>query len=367
MKVINTGNVFNLYGDNLKVHDKLPAQCYTVRFSKDSGFYLEKHSDIEIKEDKIYGVHVQKVDKVLRSYKNFNRNLGVILSGDKGIGKSLFAKMLSIKAIQNGLPLIIVEQYIPGIASYIESIEQEVCVLFDEFDKTFGNTCKSDDEEETMEQASLLSLFDGMAQGKKLFVITCNNLNNISDYLVNRPGRFHYHFRFEYPTAQEITQYLQDKVNKEYWGEIDKVVAFAGKTRINYDCLRAITFELNSGEFFENAIQDLNIINCEEENYDICLFFDNGVRLLRKGYSLDLFSEKINRAYLNNTKGEWIADICFENSSAKYDANRGCYIVNAEDIEIAFAEDECAELYRKLNPLYISLKRQGTERLHYAV
>ena len=36
------------------------------------------------------------------------------------------------------MPLIIIDTYIQGIASYIESIEQEVMVLFDEFDKTFG-------------------------------------------------------------------------------------------------------------------------------------------------------------------------------------------------------------------------------------
>ena len=35
-------------------------------------------------------------------------------------------------------------------------------------------------------QTELLTLFDGLAQGKKLYVITCNNLNTLSDYLVNK-------------------------------------------------------------------------------------------------------------------------------------------------------------------------------------
>ena len=59
----------------------------------------------------------------------------MILSGHKGIGKSLFAKLLSIEAIRNGIPVIIADKYIPGIAAYIESIDQRVMVLFDEFDK----------------------------------------------------------------------------------------------------------------------------------------------------------------------------------------------------------------------------------------
>lgn len=124
----------------------------------------------------------EKAEKVLRSFKVFQRNLGVILSGDKGIGKSLFARLLSAKAVEAGYPVIIVDQAFPGIASYIESIEQEVVFLFDEFDKTFGSNHDSDP------QSTFLSLFDGTSQGKKLFIITCNSLHGLNDYMVNRPA-----------------------------------------------------------------------------------------------------------------------------------------------------------------------------------
>ena len=40
----------------------------------------------------------------------------------------------------------------------------------------------------------MLSLFDGLDNGKKLFVITCNEVERLNAYLLNRPGRFHYHF-----------------------------------------------------------------------------------------------------------------------------------------------------------------------------
>lgn len=106
--------------------------------------------------------------------------------------------------MEAGYPVIIVDQAFPGIASYIESIEQEVVFLFDEFDKTFGSNHDSDP------QSTFLSLFDGTSQGKKLFIITCNSLHGLNDYMVNRPGRFHYHFRFGYPTGEEIRQYLTD-------------------------------------------------------------------------------------------------------------------------------------------------------------
>ena len=91
---------------------------------------------------------------------------------------------------------------------------------------------------------------DGMSGGKKLFVITCNSLHKLSEFLINRPGRFHYHFRFDYPNADEIREYMTDKIPTEMHGEIDAVIAFAARVRLNYDCLRAIAFELSTGLSF---------------------------------------------------------------------------------------------------------------------
>lgn len=76
--------------------------------------------------EKVYGVQSGKVAKVLNSFKVFNRNLGVILSGNKGIGKSLTAKMIAQEAIKQGYPVILVSQYIPGIANFIEAIDQRL-------------------------------------------------------------------------------------------------------------------------------------------------------------------------------------------------------------------------------------------------
>ena len=132
MKVVNTGNTYRIYNNSLKTFDQLPAQAYTVCFHPQQGFWLEKFSDLEVNE-KIYGVHMTKVEKVFNSFKSFSRNLGIILSGDKGIGKSLFAKLLCIKSIENNYPLIIVNNHIPGIADFLNEIEQEVVVLFDDF------------------------------------------------------------------------------------------------------------------------------------------------------------------------------------------------------------------------------------------
>ena len=362
MKAINIGTRYEIYNDTLKTYDQLPAQVYTVCFAKMSGFYLEQHADIEIGE-KVYGVYEAKVEKVLRSFGEFSRSLGVILSGNKGIGKSLFAKMLSVRAIQCGLPVLIVDRFIPGIASYIESIEQEVVVMFDEFDKTFGEVSTGDNEANP--QAGLLSLFDGIAQGKKLFVITCNQLRSLNDYLINRPGRFHYHFRFDYPSDDEIREYLDDKLNPKYKGEIEKVVAFAKRVNLNYDCLRAIAFELNTGEPFERAIGDLNIINMNEEQYNITIYFANGKKYVRKNMYMDLFDRESTAdfwAYGDNGDNDLRVEFGIEN--CVFDSAKGNTTVYGDDITL-YWDDPNERKGDEWLPQYAIITRVKGKNYHY--
>lgn len=379
MKAIQTGHNFRIYDDSMKLYDTLPAQAYRVEFSQMSGFSLSLFSDIEVNE-KIYGVHLAKVNKTLAAFKNFQRNLGVILSGDKGIGKSLFSKVLAQEAIKAGYPLLIVNHYVPGIADFINDIEQEVVVLFDEFDKTFPN---SDG------QAEMLTLFDGISQGKKLFCVTCNDLSRLNSYLVNRPGRFHYHYRFDYPTPAEIREYLEDKLAETFYGEIDKVIHFSNKINLNYDCLRAIAFELNSGMSFEVAIQDLNILRTFGERYTAMLLLDDGTKM-RLSVCLDLFDgEEVYLEFEDEETGYDVFDVTFHPADNKYDPELGTYIA-PEDLKVSMMEYlktaiskngpkwkegmldsshlvELRNKYEKKKPIALLLKRQMAKGLHYTL
>ena len=370
MKVINTGNTFRIFDDSLRTYEQFPVNSYIVRFDKMTGFYLEAYTAPEINEEKIYGVHDQKVNKVLRSFEAFNRNLGVILSGNKGIGKSLFAKMLSIKALEKGYPLIVVDKFIPGIAAYLESINQEVVVLFDEFDKTFGEVKVS--ENQATPQSSMLSLFDGVSGGKKLFVVTCNKLESLNAYLVNRPGRFHYHFRFEYPSADEVREYLTDKLDEKYYREIDNVVAFSRKVDLNYDCLRAIAFELNTGLTFSEAIRDMNIINMSEYNrYNIKLVYEDGLTASFQNYGMDLFSDDNQDIWLSNKTGGEFVEVKFTASDAEFNSELGCYVIAPDNLEVTYEDHQSyADIVKRAkasNVKFLMFKRRYGKSIHYAV
>lgn len=371
MHIVESGKRYRIFNNAITTYDQLPPKTYRVDYDPETRIFslLEAH-DFEIPETKIYGQHLDKVKKVLNSMDKMNRNLGVILSGDKGIGKSLFSKCLGLKARKKGIPVILVNEYHEGIANFLEEIEQTVMILFDEYDKTF-------DENKHNCQAEMLSLFDGVSAGKKLFVITCNEIQSLSQYLINRPGRFHYHFRFLYPTADEIRDYMEDKLDKQYYDEIENVIAFSVRMNLNYDCLRSIAFELNNGLKFQEAINDLNIIRISQyKNIKIIVEFENQATLSGKIKEWQLYDNTITdmSIYLpDNIRplsyvGEYIGEFPMNFSNNYIDKDKRMlmfHVTNPEpEYDIAYTHesqdeektDEGKKITDILDKLYIGQK-----------
>lgn len=288
MNIVSSSGRLMVYGDDVETFDKLPVDAYKVGFNELIGFYLEKRQRFDPKEKKIYGNTREKVKKTLDSFEAYDRNFGVMLSGRKGVGKTLFAKLLSHDAMERGYPVITVDRGFNGVEGFLEDITQECVVIFDEFDKNFGDGYDDEDDSDTSKQDSLLSMFDGLDGGKKLFVITYNEEYAVSDYLVNRPGRMHYHFSIGSLSAKDVEEYLSDNVKEEYSGGIQFVVGMSAMIPMTYDILKAIAFELNRGYSVEETLEDLNISK-ERVGYEITYTLKSGKAFTDTGYS-DLFS-----------------------------------------------------------------------------
>ena len=110
-----------------------------------------------------------------------------------------------------------------------------------------------------------------------MYIVTCNELRGLNDYIVNRPGRFHYHFRFEYPTAEAIREYLVDKIEKQFYGEIEKVIEFADSEGAEHMVICAKTEEELSMLDEEEQMMFLNELGVSESGLD---------RLVKTSYRL---------------------------------------------------------------------------------
>lgn len=145
MKIVKIGSTLRIFNDDLQVLDQIPVGTYKVNFNPMSGYTLEKRQDFE-EATKVYGEHEVIAERIITRYMSMERNFGTILGGRKGTGKSLTARLISTKLLALGIPTIIVDEDTDGIVDFLESIEQRVFVLFDEFEKVFdsGNDDRED-------------------------------------------------------------------------------------------------------------------------------------------------------------------------------------------------------------------------------
>jgi hypothetical protein len=278
-----------------------------------TGIFLESCIGFAVGE-RVYGPQVPKVAKILSTFGKLDRNLGVLLSGDKGMGKSIMMKLTAMEAIKEGLPVVIITNQLPGLVDFIQSLDQPSVVLFDEFDKIFREI---DDDDP---QNQLLSLLDGtLASAKKLFIMSCNEVWRISDYMINRPGRLHYHIRFSYPTEAEIVEYCVDHLEPEQRSVIPKILELSYRMALSYDTLRAICFEVsNLGETnLGDVIRDLNISASNSGSYEVILKVDD-ITYEKEFDNLDVCDEdSLDRIWLRRSQadidgGNLHASVCIE-------------------------------------------------------
>lgn len=254
---IQTGTSFRVYDDSVTAHEVLPARTYRVCFSPQSGYWLQQVEDLLDREDRAYGPIASRVERVLHTWGATDRSLGVLFSGDRGMGKTKTLRRIAEGArTRLGLPVVVADTSYPGIVPFLESLGPIVLVL-DEFEKTFP----ADDEEGRDHQSQFLALFDGTGAHKMMFLVTVNELRWVNQHMVNRPGRFHYHMRFGYPDAAEIEAYLTDHVPDLDPATLASVVELSRRLPINYDHLRSIAFELTTypGQKLSDFLGDLNI------------------------------------------------------------------------------------------------------------
>lgn len=229
---------------------ELPTGTWGVALHPMIGYHLKKIEDFEL-PPRVYGDFSARADRILKTFRDRPYATGVMLSGTKGSGKTLLAKMLSAKLREVGISTLVVTspERGEGFFQFIQDIKEPAMVLFDEYEKTY-----SEDEHRN----ALLALLDGAYPTKKLFVLTCNERTNVSSYIRNRPGRIYYSIEFDTVDDREVEEYAADQLrNKEHADSLIKM--FRMFPQFSFDMLKAVVEEMN--RFGEDAFTASKMLN----------------------------------------------------------------------------------------------------------
>lgn len=231
--------------------EEIPLGNWLVRFDDNKGiFYLDKTNDFSL-PSKIYGNSTKLATRYLNSYTSWDGNLGVLLSGMKGTGKSLLAKQICGMA---ELPVIMIQHAYggSGFISFLSKISQPVIIFLDEFEKVY-----QDNEQQNM----LLSILDGTFNSKFLFLLTINEIGLMNHYMMNRPSRIHYHEEYKGMSDDMIKEISLDLLDdKEKVDGIITVCTYIGE--ISMDILISLINEINLYKD-ESPMEVLEYMNLE--------------------------------------------------------------------------------------------------------
>lgn len=194
------------------------------------------------------------INKVLAHYNRTNTGTtGVILAGVKGTGKTVMAKSIAKKS---DLPIVLLDKKFPpreitGLMTKLK--DEKVCIIIDEIDKI--NDHAYDDD-------FLLQLFDGISTcGNNLIISTCNNVEDVNEYLLDRCSRIRYYKEFEEMSPSMIQAILENRLNDKT--EVKPLTDFVIQNfgLISFDNVTAFAEEVNENpnETFESLFEDMNI------------------------------------------------------------------------------------------------------------
>ena len=232
--IIQNNDIYSI-GNVTGNYDKLPIGTYRLRFNERAGeFYLVRIEDFEL-PSKLYG-DFSICDRIINTFNNTSRNLGVLLTGEKGSGKTITAKKVCMNA---NLPVIIIDENFNQIEliSFLADPSIGSCtILIDEFEKVY--CCRGCDS------TIILQLLDGASNSHHLFILTCNKTQDVNDYLLNRPSRIYYRKEYDSVPEDVIEEIIEcELLNKEFKSEVYEVLNQF--TTITYDILMSFLKEVN--------------------------------------------------------------------------------------------------------------------------
>ena len=280
---------------NDELYSVLPQGIYTVTVQKNmNGFeyYFTPQKDFHIPDYVISDTAF--IERVKNVYIKSGKQLGILLHGLSGMGKTVLAKRIAMECVNKGnMSVVVVNSETVGhLPMMMNMLKDDVVILLDEFEKMFDKVEK---------QNYLLTLLDGVANHKHLFLFTCNDANKINPYMLHRPSRIRYHFRFD-RVPKEIAHEI---IERDYIPVDNNNVAVLKLLTDMIDCLSYdMLFEcikecnLYPAESPMELVTDLalEISDISLEDYDVV------VKLGDKEYGAEDLEEVLGERVVGNVK-----------------------------------------------------------------
>lgn len=246
---------------------KLEPGIYNLQSTPQGQLFLARVSDRFEFDFKIYGMESDFISRVIKTYDNTTGNMGILLNGIKGTGKTVTAEIIANRL---KLPIILIGTVFGGMNNFLMNIPQDLVIFIDEYEKTFKGNIEEDDEDSgdgnSKGDSSLLSLMDGALKTshRKVFLLTTNR-RWINDNMLNRPGRIKYVKDFQDLELGQINEIIEDcLINKRYKEDI---VSYLKPLKIiTVDIVKAVISQVNIfDEAPVDACKNLNVEMKEDE------------------------------------------------------------------------------------------------------
>lgn len=249
-----SGNRYYLTGPSVE-HKKLSNQVYTVKVDENGQFYLTHVCESYDFDYKIYGLETKLIDRVIKTYQHEDKgNLGVLLNGVKGTGKTVSSKIIANSLNQ---PTIVITTPYKGVQYFINSIPQNITIFIDEYEKIYG---QSND---------MLTIMDGAMNSsyRRAFLLTTNKMY-IEDNLKQRPSRLRYIKKFEDLLPSVVEEIIDDiLINKEFKADCMKFMT--SLSLITVDIVKSVINEVNIHNESPFVFEDVFNVNKVEGKYKL--------------------------------------------------------------------------------------------------
>lgn len=250
---LERGKIYSLVEGNFDVSNAIKPGVYNMIFSQDQGIQLEWLSEKFFFDFKLYGIDETLVGHVIDTYKkqSSKHNIGILLNGAKGTGKTVTAKELCNRL---DLPVIIVSAPFPGLSNFISHVNQDCVFFFDEFEKNFRTTGTTNDKSNNAGE-NLLSIMDGVYSGGNthIFILTTNELM-VNDNILSRPSRIRY--------LKCFGSVIDKKVVNAY---VDDNLLYPERKEEIMSLIDRLT--LSTIDIVKSIVEEVNIHNCSVEEF----------------------------------------------------------------------------------------------------